>query len=61
MAHRLKDVNLGTSLQYHLLDKMRVEKTSGQEDGTIGPKIGAGGYDIGGHVLAASFGVKFNF
>lgn len=56
-----KDVNLGTSLEYQELEKKHVTKTSGQEDGTAGPKIGAGGYDIAGHVIAASFGIKFNF
>lgn len=56
-----KDVNLGTSLEYQELRKKHVEKTTGQENGTAGSKIGAGGYDIAGFVLAASFGVKFNF
>ncbi len=56
-----KDVHLGTSLQYHhLLDK-HVTKAGGQENGTAGPKLGAPGYDIGGYILAAAFGVKFNF
>ncbi len=56
-----KDVNLGSSLQYQQLEKKRVIKTAGQEDGTAGNKIGAGGYYIDGYVLAASFGIKFNF
>lgn len=56
-----KDVNLGTSLEYQKLEKKHVTKTSGQEDGTAGSKIGAGGYDIDGYVLAAALGVKFNF
>ena len=56
-----KDVNLGTSLEYQELEKKHVTKTTGQEDGTVGSKIGAGGYDIEGHVVAASFGIKFNF
>ncbi|MBC7538593.1 MAG: hypothetical protein H7281_07220 [Bacteriovorax sp.] len=56
-----KDVNLGTSLEYQELEKKHVTKTTGQEDGTAGPKIGAGGYDIAGHIIAASFGIKFNF
>lgn len=56
-----KDVNLGTSLEYQELEKKHVTKTPGAEDGTAGNKIGAGGYDIAGHIIAASFGVKFNF
>lgn len=56
-----KDVNLGTSGEYQMLKKKHVTKTSGQEDGTAGSKIGAGGYDIDGHVLAATVGLKFNF
>ncbi len=56
-----KDVNVGTSLEYQSLEKKHVVKTDGQEDGTSGPKIGAGGYDIDGYVLAASLGIKFNF
>jgi long-subunit fatty acid transport protein len=56
-----KDVNLGTSFEYQQLEKKHVTKSPGQEDGTPGPKIGAGGYDIEGHIVAASFGIKFNF
>ncbi len=56
-----KDVNLGTAVEYQQLKKKHIEKSPGQEDGSPGSKIGAGGYDIGGTVLAASFGVKFNF
>ena len=56
-----KDVNVGTSLEYQQLEKKHVTKSDGQEDGSAGPKLGAGGYDIGGYVLAASLGIKFNF
>lgn len=56
-----KDVNLGTSLEYQQLEKKRVNKTTGQENGNAGEKIGAGGYDIEGYVLAAALGIKFNF
>ncbi|MFA6238209.1 MAG: outer membrane protein transport protein [Bacteriovorax sp.] len=56
-----KDVNLGTSLEYQQLQKKHVTKTTGQEEGSAGPKIGAGGYDIDGYILAAAFGIKFNF
>lgn len=56
-----KDVHLGASLQYHHMMDKRVTKTTNQENGTAGSKIGAPGYDIGGYILAGSFGVKFNF
>ena len=56
-----KDVILGTSVEYQQLEKKHVTKSSDQEDGTAGSKIGAGGYDIEGSVLASSFGIKFNF
>lgn len=56
-----KDVHLGASLQYHHLQDKKVTKSPGQENGTAGSKIGGPGYDIGGHILAGSFGVKFNF
>jgi hypothetical protein len=56
-----KDVNLGTSVEYQKLQKLHVEKTTGQENGTAGSKIGAGGYDIAGNIISASLGVKFNF
>ena len=56
-----KDVHLGASFQYHhLLDK-KVTKTTGQENGNAGPKLGAPGYDVGGYILSGAFGVKFNF
>lgn len=56
-----KDVHLGTSFQYHRLKNKRVNKTSGEEDGSAGQKIGAPGYNLGGHILASTLGVKFNF
>lgn len=56
-----KDVHLGASLQYHHLLEKHVTKTDGQENGTAGQKLGAPGYDVGGYILAGTFGVKFNF
>jgi long-subunit fatty acid transport protein len=56
-----KDVTLGTSLEYHKLKDHKVTKTTNQEDGSAGVKIGAPGYNIGGHILSAAAGVKFNF
>lgn len=56
-----KDVSLGTSVEYQQLEKKHVEKSTGQEDGTAGPKIGTGGYNIEGYVVSAAFGIKFNF
>ena len=56
-----KDVHLGASVQYHHLMDKRVTKSTNQENATVGSKIGAPGYDIGGYILAGSLGVKFNF
>ena len=56
-----KDVQLGSALQYHKLKDKHVTKTTGQENGSAGDKIGAPGYDIGGYLLSANLGIKFNF
>jgi hypothetical protein len=56
-----RDVSIGTSLQYHQLKDKHVTKTTGQENGNAGDKIGAPGYDIGGYILSAAAGIKFNF
>ena len=56
-----KDVHLGASFQYHHLMDKKVTKTTGQENGNAGPKLGSPGYDIGGYILSGTFGVKFNF
>ena len=56
-----KDVHLGASFQYHKLQDKKVTKSSVQENGTAGPKIGSPGYDVGGYILAGTLGVKFNF
>ncbi|MBC7430203.1 MAG: hypothetical protein H7336_16435 [Bacteriovorax sp.] len=56
-----KDIHIGASFQYHHLMEKKVVKTTRQEDGTAGQKIGAPGYDIGGYILAGALGVKFNF
>ncbi len=56
-----KDVHLGTSVQYHHLMSKTVTKSAGQENGTAGLKIGAPGYELGGYILSAAVGAKFNF
>ena len=56
-----KDVHLGTAMQYHMLETKNITKTSGLESGGVGSKIGSPGYTIGGYILGASLGVKFNF
>ena len=56
-----KDVQFGLTLQYHHLMEEEVLKTTGQENGNAGQKIGAPGYSIGGHVLMAMSGVKVHF
>jgi len=38
-----------------------VVKTSGQENGSAGSKIGAPGYKIGGEVLTGSIGARMMF
>ena len=56
-----KDVLLGTSFEYHQLQEKQVTKTANEENGSAGQKIGAPGYTIGGSIMAATFGIKFNF
>ena len=56
-----KDVHLGSAFQYHHLETKKVTKTAGQENGSAGNKLGAPGYEIGGFILTANLGVKFNF
>lgn len=55
------DTSLGASLQYHELKDVTVTKTSGQENGQSGQKIGAPGYAVGGSVLVATLGMKVRF
>lgn len=56
-----KDVHLGSSVQYHHLQSKTVVKTTGQENGAAGQKIGAPGYELGGYIISAALGAKFNF
>ncbi len=56
-----KDVSVGSSLQYHHLQDKTVVKTANQENGNSGTKLGGPGYNIGGHILNANVGIKFNF
>lgn len=56
-----KDVSLGTSFEYHKLKSKQVTKTANEENGSAGSKIGAPGYNLGGTIMAGSFGIKFNF
>jgi long-subunit fatty acid transport protein len=56
-----KDVSLGSSLEYHLLEDRTVTKSANQENGNSGIKIGGPSYSIGGYLLSASVGLKFNF
>ena len=64
-AHTLKlfekDIEWGLSAQYHMLKELNVSKTSGQENGSAGSKIGAPGYKIGGEVLTGSIGARMMF
>ncbi len=56
-----KEIQLGLSLQYHKLMEKDVLKTTGQENGNAGQKIGAPGYKIGGDVIMAMSGIKISF
>jgi hypothetical protein len=56
-----KDVVLGTSFEYQQLENKQVIKTANQENGASGTKIGAPGYQISGHIITSSLGIKFNF
>jgi long-subunit fatty acid transport protein len=56
-----KDIQLGASMQYHQLMEETVVKTSGQENGATGSKIGAPGYTVGGNILTAMGGLRIAF
>lgn len=56
-----KEIQLGGSLQYHKLMEESVTKTSGQENGAAGSKIGAPGYTLGGSIIMAMGGVRIHF
>ena len=56
-----KDIQLGASVQYHRLSEKTVTKTTGQENGATGVKIGSPGFKVGGSVLMAMGGLKVAF
>jgi len=56
-----QEVQLGVSAQYHKLSNLKVVKTTGQENGSAGQKIGAPGYNIGGHVIMVMTGIRVLF
>jgi len=56
-----KDIQLGASLQYHKLEEKTVTKTTGQENGASGVKIGSPGFKVGGNILMAMGGAKISF
>lgn len=53
-----KNIETGFAFQYQKLIDHKVNKTSGQENGQNGDKIGSPGYTIGGTVLSAAFGIR---
>jgi len=55
------DVDFLGALQWHQLEEKTVTKTTGQENGQAGTKIGGPYYKIGGDVYYASLGAKFLF
>lgn len=64
-AHKMKifekNVEWGAALQYHMLSETTVTKSTGQENGNAGNKIGAPGYKIGGEILTGSIGARMMF
>jgi hypothetical protein len=50
------DVEAGLAIQYQKLKEKQVLKSTGQENGTAGDKIGAPGYTIGGQSMAFVLG-----
>jgi hypothetical protein len=54
-------LEFGPTFQYHALTEKRVEKTTGQENGSAGSKIGAPGYTIGGKVIMVGIGANILF
>jgi hypothetical protein len=54
-------VELSSSLQYHHLVSKSIVKTTLQEDGSIGEKIGSPGYSIGGSLWQGSIGLRVAF
>lgn len=55
-----KEIESGFSFQYQKLIDKKVTKTSLQENGSIGDKIGSPGYTIGGKIITYSVGIKIN-
>ncbi len=55
-----KDWKLSAALIYQKLDEKTVTKSTRQENGNAGDKIGAPGYKIGGSVLAATLGLSLS-
>lgn len=56
-----RDLQIGFSALYSKLEEKTVSKSSGQENGNTGLKIGAPGYKVGGSVMATQGGIKVNF
>lgn len=56
-----KKSEVSFSGQYHHLIEQEIFKSSGDEQGGVGSKIGSPGYTIGGYVLNTSVGLKVYF
>ena len=56
-----KSIKMSIGTQYHQLKDKFVIKTSGQENGDSGSKIGGPSYKIGGNVLLLNIGAKVSF
>ncbi len=56
-----KKIVLSAAMAYQHLVEKDVTKTTGQENGTAGEKIGSPGYKIGGYVLVGAMGASITF
>jgi hypothetical protein len=56
-----KSLSLALGAQYHMLEERTVTKSTGQENGNSGQKIGAPGYTIGGSLFVTTLGLQASF
>ncbi|MCO4793262.1 MAG: hypothetical protein KC493_06110 [Bacteriovoracaceae bacterium] len=54
-------IQLDLGMQYHKLLDETITKSTNQEDGTAGSKIGSPGYEAGGSVIMLASGIKLEF
>tara|TARA_B100000925_G_scaffold291342_1_gene279063 strand:- start:7522 stop:8817 length:1296 start_codon:yes stop_codon:yes gene_type:complete len=61
LAKSFGNLSICSSVQLKKLKEVNVLKTSGQENGSAGRKIGAPGFTIGGDILNINLGVSYQF